>query len=165
MEDAFSEKTRFISDMLGRYADMVFRLALMYLQNRADAEDAVQEVFLRLYRAKTTFNGEEHVKAWLLKVTANYCRSLLRSPWHRRVTVTQTFLNLVEDGDKRTVVREVLSLPEKYREVMYLFYYEGYSTAEIARLLAEKEPTVRTRLRRGRALLKPLLKEDLENEI
>jgi RNA polymerase sigma-70 factor (ECF subfamily) len=137
----------------------------MYLRNRADAEDAVQEVFLRLYRTDTRFNEEEHVKAWLLKVTANYCRSLLKSPWHKRVLPTDTIVAEIHDEDEQNVVREVLALPAKYRDAIYLFYYEGYSTAEISRLLNEKEPTVRTRLGRGRALLKTQLAGGFDDEI
>lgn len=158
------QKKQMVSNALDEYCDTVFRVALIHLKSYADAEDAVQEVFLKLYHTDTTFNDTEHVKAWLLRVTINYCNSILRSSWHRRVFAADEVLTSVEDEYKRGIVSSVLELPVKYRDVIYLYYYEGYSTAEISALMKVKEPTVRTRLVRGRALLKTQL-GGIEDEI
>ena len=131
MEGNCFDRKAFAADMLELYADAVFRLAVTRLRNRADAEDTVQEVFLRLYRSGVCFQDTEHVKAWLLRVTVNYCRSLGRSPWKRKVLPAENVSAAVSDRQDRCVVTAVLALPVRYRDVIYLFYYEGYSTAEI----------------------------------
>jgi len=126
VERELSEKKRFVTEMLDIYSDMVYRLSFLYLKNKADAEDAVQEVFIRLFKTDNHFNDDQHVKAWLLRVTANYCRSIIKSPWHKRVMAVEDIIAKIEDKQKRNVVSEVLALPDKYRDVIYLFYYEGY---------------------------------------
>lgn len=158
MDEAQDPRAARLADALERYADAVYRAAFVYLRSRPDAEDAVQDVFLQFYRHDKPFNDAAHLKAWLLRVTANRCKSLLRSPWHRRICVAEPpAAAAVEDKDRRALVQAVLALPPKYRDAVYLYYYEGYATAEIAQILREKEATVRTRLARGRALLKTRL--------
>jgi RNA polymerase sigma factor (sigma-70 family) len=165
VEKELCERKKFVSDMFDSYSNMVFRLSFIYLKNRLDAEDAVQEVFIRLYKTQIHFNEAEHVKAWLLKVTINYCRSIIKNPWHKRVLITDGIIAAVDDEKKKNIIAEVLELPTKYRDVIYLFYYEGYSTAEISQLIKEKEPTIRTRLMRGRKLLKTQLLGGFDDEI
>lgn len=143
-----------------RYADMVFRIALLYLKNKADAQDATQEVFLKLLRKNTGFEKEEHQKAWLITVTVNYCKDQLKSAFRRKaVPLLESVpdVSCIQEQDKREVAAAVFALPLKYRNVIYLYYYEGYSTAELAKMLGSKEATVRTRLKRGRELLKTQL--------
>lgn len=154
-----------VSRALDDYANVVFRIAFVHLRNYADAEDAVQEVFFKLYKTNTQFVGPEHLKAWLLRVTINHCKSILRSFWNKHVYTTSEIAASITDENKRNVVTAVLELPEKYRDIIYMFYYEGYSTAEISRLLNQKEPTVRTRLKRGRELLKTYFTGGLIDEI
>ena len=162
MKDAKSEHDKFLSDMLEKHANTIYRIAVVYLKNISDAEDVVQEVFLRLYQSNNQFDNDEHVRAWLIRVTCNYCKSLLRSPLRRRVS-TANFIAVAEDHtDRSSLVEAVLALPRKYRDSIYLFYYEGYSTAEIAHILNQKEATVRTHLARGSALLKANLAGGVE---
>ena len=154
MEDAKCEHDAFLSHMLEKHANTVYRIAVVYTKNLSDAEDVVQEVFLRLYQSNNKFDNDEHVRAWLIRVTCNYCKSLLRSPWRRRVSTADLIAVAEDNPNSFSLVQAVLALPQKYRGSIYLFYYEGYSTAEIAHILHQKEATVRTHLARGRALLK-----------
>ncbi len=143
------------------YEDMVYRVALHALGNGPDAEDAVQEVLLRLYMEKKPFEGEEHLRRWLLRVTVNYCRDVLRSPWRkRRVDLAELPPPPVfEEPGQARLYEAVMSLPEKYRTVLDLYYYEELSVREIGELIGEKTTTVTTRLSRARKLLKDQLSE------
>lgn len=148
------------------YADMVLRIAVNYCKRMADAEDIVQEVFLHLYEAEKPFRDEEHVKRWLIRVTVNTCRNYLGSAWRRRVEAVapgdmeQTVPGSVPDMEEEDsqLYLTVSSLPEKYRTVVHLYYYEEYSVREIASILQKKESTVKARLMRARNMLKERLK-------
>ena len=144
-----------------RYKDMVFRTALHTLASPQDADDTVQEVFLRLFQYQGTFDGEEHLRRWLLRVTVNYGRDLLKSPWRkRRVSWEETpEIPVFDRPGQAALYREVMALPEKYRTVLNLFYYEELSVREIGTLLGVEDSTVTTRLARARAKLKIQLEE------
>lgn len=143
------------------YQDTVYRVALHILASPQDADDAVQEVFLRLYTAQTDFQGQEHLRRWLLRVTINYCRDILRSPWRRRrasldeVPPQPAF----QAPEQEALYQSVMSLPEIYRIVLVLFYYEELTVREIGKLLDLEPSTVTTRLSRARAKLKEQLGE------
>lgn len=150
-----------IDEAVKRYADMVYRIALLNVNNHFDAEDVFQEVFLKLFRHKDSIQSEEHLKAWLLRVTVNQCRTLAASAWKRH----QLFLDMSgfqrETGGEQECARVydlVKSLPEKYRQVVHLYYYEELSVKEIAGILNKKEATVKTRLARARKLMEQKLK-------
>ena len=139
-----------------RWQDMVFRLALHQLGSYADADDAVQEVFLRLWRQKAPFESEEHLRRWLLRVTVNWCRDQLRSPWRRRRGDWDSLENVpaFETPEQGELYEAVMSLPEKYRTVLDLFYYEELSVREIGEVLGLSQSAVTTRLSRARKLLR-----------
>lgn len=149
-----------------RYKDMVFRTALHALGTPQDADDAVQEVFLRLFSSKGGFGGEEHLRRWLLRVTVNYCRDVLRNPWRRRRISWEEVpeIPVFDRPEQAGLYREVMALPEKYRTVLNLFYYEELSAKEIAGLLGVETSTVTTRLARARRRLKERLGEDWQDE-
>ena len=149
----------FFDQAAQRWQDMVFRLALHQLGSYADADDAVQEVFLRLWRQKAPFESEEHLRRWLLRVTVNWCRDQLRSPWRRRRVDWDSLENqpAFETPEQGALYQAVMSLPEKYRLPVHLFYYEGYSIAETAAVLGRRESTVRAQLTRARAMLREKL--------
>ena len=143
------------------YMDTLYRTALNYLRDSGAAEDVCQEVFLRLYRRSPSFDSEEHKRYWLLHVTVNECRRVLASPWHK-MSYLEDLPDLpgpAEPGEEN-VFRAVMDLPRKYRIVLHLYYFEGYSTKEIAGLLSRKPATVRSQLDRGRELLKQRLLEE-----
>lgn len=141
------------------YRDTVYRVALHHFANPPDAEDAVQEVFLRLYTREEFFDSQEHLRRWLIRVTVNYCRDVLKSPWRRRrVSLDelpdQPVFDTPEQGE---LYQSVLALPEKYRVVLDLYYYEELSTREIGQVLGLRQTAVTTRLFRARDLLKQRL--------
>lgn len=142
-----------------RWGDMVWRLALARTASVPDAEDVFQDVFLQYFRHEDKFHTDEHRKAWLLRCTINRCKTLMASPWRRRTVPLDTAAEVGVEDDYREVYNAVLSLPEKYRAVIHLHYFEGLSVAEIAATLQSTEGTVKSQLSRGRALLRDLLKE------
>ena len=152
-------------DAVTRHQDMVYRIALHWFGVPQDAEDAVQEVFLRLYTEEKPFDGPEHLRRWLIRVTVNVCKDALKSPWRkRRVPLESIPEPVFEQQEQRELYREVLALPEKYRTVLGLYYYEELSTKEIAALLGIRQTAVTTRLARGRELLKQRLTEVWQDE-
>lgn len=149
-----SEET--YGEIVKKYADTVYRVALSYSKSVQDAEDVAQSVFLKLLTKKRNFADEEHIRRWLIRVTVNECRNIWNSFWRRNVDTVEILPEEVqtEKDSHSQVYEEVMALPEKYRIVIYLYYYEEYSTKEIADILHAKEATIRTRLARGRKLLK-----------
>ena len=145
--------------MYRAYRDTVFRLAVARLGSGPAAEDALQEVFVRYVKSAPVFLDEEHRKAWLIRTTVNYCRSLKRSAVEKR-TVPLTGDVAVKMKERSEVYYAVLKLPAESRTVIHLFYYEEYPVKEIAELLGVNEATVKSRLRRARQKLKTLLEQD-----
>ena len=150
----------------GQYQAMVYRVALHQFGVLQDAEDAVQEVFLRLYTEEKLFESGEHLRRWLIRVTLNVCRDTLKSPWRKRrvpldTVPDQPVFDAPEQGE---LYQAVMALPEKYRVTLYLFYYEELSTKEIAELLGLRQTAVTTRLSRGRELLKKRLEAWQDDE-
>ena len=140
---------------------MLYRLAFSYMKNQMDAEDIVQEAFIRYMRKVPDFQNSEHAKAWFLRVTANLCKNSLKTYWNQYTTGLDEAMTkeTALTGEDRDVLSAVLALPPRYRPAIHLYYYEGCSTREIARILDKKESTVRSLLSRGRDKLKTLLKE------
>jgi RNA polymerase sigma-70 factor (ECF subfamily) len=138
------------------YGDMVYRLALVRTRSTADAEDVVQEVFLRCLRSNPSFQNAEHQKAWLIKVTVNCSKSLLGSAFRRHSVPEDAMGELVSEDEApdSTVYDAVMKLPEKYRTAIHLYYYEEYSVKEIAAAMRTTESTVKSWLHRARGLLK-----------
>lgn len=154
-----------VEEVLSRYSDMVYRLAYARTKNRQDAEDITQEVFLKYMRSEKSFADEEHRKAWLLRVTANTSKSILTSAWAKHYARME---ELPEEScrieEKSEVFYAVQKLPEKYRIVIQLYYYEELSVQEISEILSKKESTVKSLLRRGRERVKNLLEEGEQYE-
>ena len=141
------------------YKDMVFRVAFGYMKNRDDADDITQNVFLKLFKSDIAFENQEHLRSWLIRVTVNECKSVFRAPWRKMENIEDYAEQLAMPTPKHTeLLSTVMSMPEKYRVIIYLFYYEEYSTEEIAGLLGIPAATVRTRLARGRKRLKNICK-------
>jgi len=140
--------------LVKKYIDTVFRIGLNYLKNRADAEDVCQNVFLALLAEKKDFQNDEHLRNWLIRVTINECKKVLRSPWRRRESLDDHIPSVhFAEPQHSDLYYSVMSLPVHYRMPLYLHYYEGYSTEEVGQLLNLPGATVRTRLRRARQLL------------
>lgn len=145
-----------------RYGDMVRRLCLVHLKNPADTEDIFQNVFLKYVLSPVVFESPEHEKAWLIRVTINACKDLVKSFFRSRTVPLEELLDqpapLLEEH--REVLEAVLALPRKYRDAVYLHYYEGYTAAEIGKLLGKNTNTVYTLLTRAREQLRETLGGD-----
>lgn len=140
----------------------VFAAAYSLLKNREDSEDTVQDVFLRYYSCGKQFDSDEHLRAWLLRVAVNRARDLLKSAHYQRTVPLELDpgAEAFPGDESRELFRAVTELPEAYRVVIHLHYYEDYPVKEIARVLRLPQATVKTRLFRGRELLKEALKEE-----
>lgn len=156
------EKTPFgtndvITEVLEKYSDMVRRICFMYLRNYADVEDVFQEVFLKFLQCNINFENEEHKKAWLCRVTINKCKDICKSFFRKHICSIEGLELPFEDPKENEVMSAVLALPPKYKDVIYLFYYEDYTVPEMAKLLKEKGNTIYSKLHRARELLKQKL--------
>ena len=142
-----------------RYADTVKRLCMVHLKNTADTEDIFQTVFLKYALSSAEFESREHEKAWFIRVTINACKDMLKSFFRSRTVPLEELAELPADmsEDKRKVLEAVLSLPDKYKEAVYLHYYEDYTAQEIGRILGKNVNTVYTLLNRARQMLREKL--------
>ncbi len=141
------------------YGGTVYRVCFSFLRVPADAEDAVQETFLRLIRSGPEYESEAHLKAWLIRVASNVCRNMLKSAWRKHEDL-EAYPELAADaGEGNEVLSEILKLPEKYRILILLYYYEGYDGAEIAKILGKSPSAVRSGLQRARRILRERLGE------
>jgi len=151
-------KEAFIIDALKKYSSMVKRIAFQNLKNMDDAEEIAQEVFIKLVK-KYKYNDEEHLKAWLIRVTVNMCKD-------RRMLFENMKTEPLNDEypcfteDENSIIEELWKLPAKYRNTLYLYYYEGYSVPEISGILKKNEHTVSSWLTRARKNLKIILLEE-----
>ena len=150
-------------DITEKYYDSIYRLALSQTKNADAADDVVQEVFLRYIRTDKPFESEEHIKAWLIRVTINCAKSHFMSSWFKKTAPLTEDLSF-ELPEQSDVYYAVAELERKYRTVIHLFYFEDYSVKEIARALKMNESTVKSRLHRGRQLLKNMLEGSGEYE-
>lgn len=144
---------------VAKYADTVRRVCFMHLKNYSDVEDVFQEVFLKYILHDHPFESDDHERAWLIRVAINCCKDILKSFFRQKVTSieeTNTEPFYIQD-ESREILDAVLGLPEKYRDAVYLFYYEGYTAPEIAKLLNKNENTIYTWLSRAKLKLKDAL--------
>lgn len=164
------DQNEYLTYLVETYGDMVYRLALARVRNPHDAEDIVQQVFLKLVKNIDRLETEEHVKAWLIKVTVNEGKSLFSSAWKRHTASIEESgeadeLSLEPQDIRETsdILQAVFRLPERYRVVVHLYYYHDLSTEEIAKLLGRSNHTVRSQLSRGREKMRRDLKEVFED--
>lgn len=145
-----------------RYGDRVFSAAFSVCQNREDADDVVQDTFIKYYTRNEDYIDDSHLKAWLLRVAINCAKDITGAFWRRNRVSWEEYMEQLEfvQPEDKSLFQAVMELPEKYRLVIHLFYYEEYSIAEIAALLRSTQGTVKARLSRGRTLLKSMLTED-----
>jgi RNA polymerase sigma-70 factor (ECF subfamily) len=164
-EKRMGETKERLEQIFRDYYQLIYRVAFSQVKNHADAEDITQEVFLKIIRHDMRYQSMEHERAWIVRVTINLCRDLLKSKWHK-TSVSMEEVSEAQRGscENFTEIQDdmmwaVLQLPEKYRNCLYLFYYEDYSIKEIAQSLEMPENTVKTNLKRGRQALKEFLEK------
>ena len=163
------ESRKRLHDLVETYERDVLHLCCVYLRDVTMAEDAVQETFLKAYRALHTFKGESSEKTWLYRIAINVCIDMRRSRWYRFIDqrVDMDKLRIPVNGISEVsiaLMQEILSLPARYREVVFLFYYEDMKLAEIAQLLKISASTVSDRLRKARAMLRKALEGGMADE-
>lgn len=146
-----------IAQIYNRHVDTVYYVCYSFMKNKSETEDMVQETFLRLITSGKTFENERHEKAWLIVTASNLCKDSLRKWWRRNENIDDHNELAWEEDMDNPVLEAILSLPQEYKTVVYMYYYEGYSTVEIARHLQCPHATVRTRLARARKMLKIVL--------
>lgn len=152
-------------EAVSEFADMVYRIALVQVKSKTDADDVFQEVFVRLVKHIHKLESREHIKAWLIRVTVNCAKKHLTSFWNRNVGSLEEEQGAEENGytieEENPVRKAVLELPEKYRAVVHLFYFEELSVSEICKVLGQKESTVKSQLFRARELLRSRLEGEV----
>ena len=149
------------NNIVENYSDMIFRIAYQYLYNKYDAEDIAQEVFVKLLSRKVIFKDEEHVKSWLIRVTINQCLDYKKS-LAKRSTVPIENMEISFTQKEEGILEELQLLKEDERNILYLYYYEGYKIKEIAKILKQKQNTVNSKLTRARKKLKEIM--EVNNE-
>ena len=157
MELSSVRPTDVLEEVLNQYGNLLFRYALMMLGDTGEAEDAVQETMVKLWQKAPQFKDKDHEKAWLLTVTANRCRDLLRKRMRRGEISLESVAELTDDvaetPEDSGILDALLGLPEKYKQVIYLHYVEGYKVEEIAGIIGKTASAVKMRLKKGRQLL------------
>ena len=147
--------------LVNTYADLILRLSYTYLSHTQDAQDICQTVFLKLIERRPAFASSEHEKAWIIRTTINACKDHLKSHWRKTTVPIEAAQHVpAPAAEPGSILASVNLLPPKYRAVIYLHYYEGYTAPEIAQLLGRLPSTVNTQLRRGREQLKTLLEKE-----
>ena len=148
-----------VNNAIEQYSDMILRLCTVYLKNSADAEDIFQNVFLKYALHAKPFASAEHEKAWLIRVTINACKDLLKSFFHSRTISIEELKEYAPavTGEQYAVMEAVWALPKQYRDVIYLHFYEGYTAPEIAGILKRNPNTVYTHLHKGKQMLRETL--------
>lgn len=152
--------------LIDEYQSHLYRIAFNICKNREDAEDIVQDTFVQYHITNKEYDDESHIRAWLMRVTINKSRNTLRSFWRKHRQSLESYMEELNfpDSQSEELFEAVMKLPEKQRTVIHLFYYEDYSIKEIADILKLSESNVKTRLTRGRAMLKEHLKEAWNDE-
>ncbi|QNO14209.1 RNA polymerase sigma factor [Alkalicella caledoniensis] len=163
MESSLLRTNEELSQIYNRHVKTVYRVCFMYMKNIPDTEDMVQNTYMRLMEDKTHFQSEEHEKAWLIRTASNLCKDHFKHWWSK--TVGMDAVAEVAGEESITIdetLEKVMALPSKCKVVIYLYYYEGYSTVEIAKILNKKESTIRGYLHTGRKILKIEMEGDLK---
>lgn len=153
-----------IEAVYSRQADTVYRLCFSFLKNKWDTEDAVQTTFLKLITSGKTFENQEHEKAWLIVTASNTCKNLLKHPQRKMADIDSLSLESRDAVSLDETLEAILALPERYKTTLYLYYYEGYPTKQIAAMLRRPASTIRNHLREARILLRQQITEEIHEE-
>lgn len=148
----------YIKETIDNYSNMVYRICLMYLKNQLDSEDAYQEIFIKIIEKSPIFTNENHRKAWIITVTTNHCKNILKKKtYYQTINFDENIITPTNNKEDNDILSIIFTLPLNYRNVIYLYYYEGYSTKEISKILNKREATIRTWLKRARESLKIMM--------
>ncbi|MCL2403954.1 MAG: RNA polymerase sigma factor [Defluviitaleaceae bacterium] len=158
MANSLSRTGKDIAEVYNRHKDMVYRICFAYMKNTADTEDIIQEAFVRLIKAGTDFTSHEHEKAWLIRTATNLCKNNFKHWWRKRENIEDhANLQAQNEFEIDETFKLIMSLPGKYKTVVYLYYYEGYDSVEISRILSKPQSTVRYLLSNARKALREII--------
>lgn len=153
------------SEIYERNINTVWHICMSYLKNKEDTQDVVQETFLKLYKFQGNFSSKEHEKAWLIVTASNLCKDMLKHWWRRRENIEDhKSAAIMEPFQTDTTLEEVLKLPDRYKIVVYLYYYEGYNSTEIGKILHRPGSTIRNYLQKAKSILKTKLGDDFDEK-
>ena len=152
--------TKDMENIVDTYGNMLFRLCLIMLGNASDAEDAVQDTFIKYLQKAPDFKGEEHEKAWLVKAASNKCKDMLRFRARHTTVDMESIHQFTKDSSDNGILEALMTLPEKFRIVLVLYYVEQYKTEEIAGMIGKSSSAVKMRLQKGRRLLKEIYQKE-----
>lgn len=155
-----------VQELVALYQNNLFAAAFNVCKNAQDAEDIVQDTFIQYYTNKKEFDSEQHIRAWLIRVAINKAKNVNHTFWKRNKISLEDYMETLtfETPESENLFESVMRLPEKYRIVIHLFYYEDYTVREIADILHLSESNVKVRLSRGRGLLRESLKEEWKDD-
>ena len=156
-------RSDWVDEVVNKHADMVYRIAFTHMKNKADADDIFQEVFLKLCESEVIFETDEHIKAWLIKVTINTCRKHFSSAWNKKTVELPEDIEHEDEYQDFEILPIVSTLPLKYRTVIHLFYFEDMPIADIAKALKSTTSTVKSQLFRARNLLRTKLQGSVDD--
>lgn len=165
MPNSLLRTDREIAEIYERHKKTVYRVCFAYMKNPADTEDTVQDTFYRLIKTGAAFESEKHEKAWLIRTAINLCKNSLRHWWRKRENL-EDYNNLQGNGNLEIddTFSVVMGLPDKYKTVVYLYYYEGYNSVEISKILGKPQSTIRNYLHEARSILRKKLGGDFNEE-
>lgn len=157
------DSEKYFKQIYDRHIDTVYKICFIYLKgNKANVEDAVQTTFLKMIKKKMVFENEQHEKAWLITVASNTCKNMLKTKWNKNISLDEHQIDIpTKKEDNTDVLEAIFNLPDKYKQVIYMHYYEGYSGVEISKMLGIKENTIYSYLSKARDILKEELGDDL----
>ena len=162
MANSLQRTGKEIAEIYDRHKDMVYRICFAYMKNCTDTEDAVQDTFCNLIKAKAPFASHEHEKAWLIRTATNVCKNTVKHWWRKRENLEDyKGLRSRDEFEIDETFQVVMKLPRKYKTVVYLYYYEGYDSTEIANILQKPQSTIRYYLSQARTILKDKLGGDV----
>lgn len=155
-----------VQELIGLYQNNIYAAAFSICKNAQDAEDVVQETFIQYHMSKNQFESQQHIRAWLIRVAINKAKNVNHTFWRKNKVPLEEYMETLafETPESLNLFETVMKLPEKYRTAIHLFYYEDYGVKEIAGILRISESNVKTRLSRGRKLLKESLQEEWDHD-
>ena len=159
------EREKEVAEIYERHNKTVYRVCFAYMKNTADTEDMVQDAFYRLIKTNVHFENAEHEKAWLIRTATNLCKNNLKHWWRKRENIDNYESIQTDDGFETDDILEIImNLPDKYKTVIYLYYYEGYNSVEISKILKKPQSTIRNHLHEARELLRNKLGGDFDEK-
>ncbi|WP_280771555.1 sigma-70 family RNA polymerase sigma factor [Salipaludibacillus daqingensis] len=172
-DEIIADREQIIDQLMNEYSDRILHLAFTYVRNRATAEDLTQEIFIKCYEKLAQFNQQASIKTWLYRIASNHCKDYLKSWHYRKVTLNEKILDyipskskhveeeIIAKSEKHSLSNAVMGLPIKYREIVFLHYYEELTLVEISKITTVNINTIKTRLKRAKELLKNKMIEEV----